>query len=154
MRRALLAVLVMSGAVCAWGSAAVADDHKHEHKLPAGPIHDRHELMEEIGRHAKKIGDAGKAGNKKAIAPEAEAIAAKAKTALALFPPGSTHAESRAKPEIWKDWAKFEADMVAMEKAAANLATVAAAEGDTASASKQLFGACKSCHDAFRVPED
>lgn len=153
MRRMLIGVVALCGAAV-WSVAVVADDHKHDHDLPAGPIHDRHELMEEIGRHAKKIGDAGKAGNKKAIAPEAEAIAAKAKGALALFPPGSTHPESRAKPEIWKNWAKFEADMVAMEKAASNLATVAAAEGDTGSASKQLFGSCKSCHDDFRVPED
>jgi cytochrome c556 len=110
--------------------------------------------MEEIGKHAKKIGDAGKAGNKKAIVPEAEAIAAKSKKAIALFPPGSTHPESRAKPEIWKDWAKFEANMAALTKAATNLATVAAADGDTGAASKELFGACKTCHDEFRVPED
>lgn len=153
MRRMLIGVAALCGAAV-WSVSVVADDHKHEHKLPPGPIHDRHELMEEIGGHAKKIGQAGKAGDKKAMVPEAEGIAAKAKTALALFPPGSTHPDSRAKPEIWKDWAKFEADMVAMEKAATNLATVAAAAGDTGAASKQLFDACKSCHDSFRVPED
>lgn len=154
MRRMLMNVVALGGAALLWSGSAVADEHEHAHKLPPGPIHDRDELMEEIGRHAKKIGEAGKAGNKKAIAPEAEAILAKAKKAAVLFPPGSTHPDSRAKPEIWKDWPKFEADMAAMQKAAANLATVAAAEGDTAAASKQLFDACKTCHDAFRVPED
>jgi cytochrome c556 len=142
------------GVALLWGGLAVADHHEHEKKLPPGPIHDRHELMEGIGRRAKKIGAAAKAGDKKAMVPEAEAIAAAAKKAPALFPPGSTHPESRAKPEIWKDWAKFETDMTTMQKAATNLATVAAADGDTDTATKQLFDACKACHDQFRVPED
>lgn len=154
MRRMHTGLAVLCGCALWWSIAAVADEHKHDHKLPAGPIHDRHELMEEIGRHAKKIGEAGKKGDKKAIEPEAAAIATKAEKVTALFPPGSTHPESRAKPEIWKDWAKFEADAAAMQKAAANLAQVAAAGGDTAAAGKQLFDSCKSCHDSFRVPED
>ena len=154
MRRILMGMALFCGGAVLCSLSAVADDHEHHKKLPAGPIHDRHELMEEIGRHAKKIGEANKKGDKKAIVPEAEAIATKAQKVTALFPPGSTHPNSRAKPEIWKDWAKFETDAAAMQKAAANLAQVAAAGGDTGAAGKQLFDNCKSCHDSFRVPED
>ena len=57
MRRAWMVVgaaLLVGGTVnLAWG---------HEANLPPGPIHDRHELMEGIGKNAKKIGDALKAG--------------------------------------------------------------------------------------------
>ena len=84
MRTTRVAMAFFCGAALLWNASVVADDHEHSHKLPPGPIHDRHELMEEIGKHAKKIGEAGKAGNKKAIVPEAEAIAAKSKKAAAL----------------------------------------------------------------------
>lgn len=155
MRRMLLGVMMLCSAALLWSAGAVADDHeKHKAKLPPGPIHDRHELMEGIGGHAKKIGQAVKAGDKKAIVPQAEAIAADAKKVTALFPPGSTHPESRAKPEIWQDWPKFEANAADLQKQAANLAKVASEGGDVEAASKQLFGVCKSCHDSFRIPED
>ena len=72
MREMRVAMAVFCGAALLWSASVVADDHEHSHKLPPGPIHDRHELMEEIGKHAKKIGEAGKAGDKKAIVPEAE----------------------------------------------------------------------------------
>jgi cytochrome c556 len=152
MRRALLVVLSVCAAFMC--GRAVADEHEKHAKLPAGPIHDRHELMEGIGRHAKTLGQAVKAGDKKTVGVEAEAIAAESKKITALFPPGSTHPDSRAKPEIWKDWAKFEAGAANMEKEATALAKVAGEGGDVDAASKRLFGACKSCHDAFRVPED
>ena len=122
--------------------------------LPPGPIHDRHELMEGIGDNAKKIGDALKAGNLDVVPAAANAIKADAGKALALFPKGSTHPESRAKDEIWTSWDKFEAGMKDLEAKAGELATAAANKGDVGAASKAMFGNCKSCHDNFRKPEE
>jgi cytochrome c556 len=156
MRR-LLGVMTVLGLCLLWGlgrAAAHEHDHGHAEKLPPGPIHDRHELMEGIGEHAKKIGAAIKADDKKAVAPEADAIAAKAEKITGLFPEGSTHPHSRAKPEIWQDWKKFEAAAAQLHKDALELAKVARAGGDAGAASRQMFGACKSCHDSFRVPDD
>jgi len=136
------------------GVAAFAAEEEHHAKLPAGPIRDRHELMEGIGGHAKKIGQALKAGNVKAVAPEADAIAAAAKKITALFPPGSTHKDSRAKPEIWTDWKTFESDAARLQKDAGDLAQAARTNGDVDAASKQMFGGCKSCHDSFRIPKE
>lgn len=140
-----LAVLLCSG----WAGA-----HEGKAKLPPGPIHDRHELMEGIGDHAKKIGEALKAGKTQGIAEEAAAINESAKRALPLFPAGSTHEHSRAKPEIWENWAEFERLMLALETDSAALAETARAGGDVGAASKKMFGTCKSCHDKFRKPED
>jgi len=122
-------------------------------KLPPGPIHDRHELMEDIGANAKKIGDALKVKDMKTIAAAAEKIAADAKKIPALFPPGSTSPQSRAKAEIWKDWAAFEKSAAELTTTADAVAKAAQSGGDAGAAAKTMFGNCKSCHDAFREPE-
>src|SRR5262245_32378560 len=86
----------------------VARAHEPSHAIPAGPIRERHELMEGIGKNAKIIGDALKAGNETPVAAAAEKIQASAAKIPGLFPQGSTDPKSRAKPEIWTNWAKFE----------------------------------------------
>jgi cytochrome c556 len=137
-------------------AAAAASSHVHKEDLPAGPIRNRHELMEEIGSNAKVIGDALKAGKTDGVAGAAEAIRAAAGKIPGLFPPGSTHEKSRAKPEIWDKWDRFTNDAGALAREAGALAATAG-QGDLAAtkkASGQMFDACKSCHDAFRLPED
>ena len=135
-------------------TAGIAAATDHEHDLPAGPIHDRHELMERIGDNSKIIGDAMKAGNTAPVAEAAEKIRADAAKALPLFPKGSTHENSRAKPEIWDQWDKFEAGMKDLEAKAGALAAAAKGGGEVGPAAKAMFGNCKSCHDSFRKPEE
>ena len=132
--------------------AARAHDMKPE-DLPAGPIRDRHELMEGIGKNAKIIGDAMKSGKFDGVADAAAKIQAASAKITGLFPPGSTHEKSRAKPEIWTDWAKFEAETKQLGEKAGALAATAKAGGDVPAGAKALFGSCKSCHEAFRVPD-
>lgn len=125
-----------------------------EAELPAGPIRDRHELMEDIGANAKKIGNAMKTGAKDQIAAPAKAIRDATPRVLPLFPEGSTHPNSRALEAIWKDWASFQRANTEMEKAATDLAAAAESGGDLPPAVKRLFDSCKSCHDSFRAPEE
>jgi cytochrome c556 len=128
----------------------------HEAKLPAGPIRDRHDLMEGQGKNAKIIGDslkAGGAGDRLRIADAALKIQTSASKIVALFPPGSTDPKSRAKPEIWTHWDKFQEDAKKLEATAGELANAAQSGGDVKPAADAMFGACKSCHDEFRVPE-
>jgi cytochrome c556 len=146
-KRIALSVLTLS--ISAAGLAMAG----HE-DLPAGPIHDRHELMERIGDNAKKIGDSLKAGNLEPVPAAANEIKSDAGKALALFPKGSTHPKSRAKDEIWASWDEFERLMKQLEAKAGDLATAAANKGDVGAASKAMFGNCKSCHDDFRKPEE
>jgi cytochrome c556 len=69
------------------------------------------------------------------------------------FVPGSDQGgQTKAKPDIWKDAAKFKQDQDALLAAAPKLA--AAAKVGTLDAVKGPFGdvgkACKNCHDNFR----
>ncbi len=132
-------------------SAALA--HEMKEGLPEGPIRERHELMERVGKQAKIIGDALKTGKLEPVGPAAAKIAEEASKALPLFPEGSTHPRSRAKPEIWQQWPEFEKLMGQLQADAK--ATVAAAQGggDVRAAANKMFGNCKSCHDRFRLPE-
>jgi len=61
--------------------------------------------------------------------------------------------KSDAKPEIYKDMAKFKADADALEAATAKLGAAARAKDEAGV--KAAFGgvakACGSCHDTFRV---
>jgi cytochrome c556 len=139
--------------IAALGSALVAAAHE-DMDLPAGPVRDRHELMEGVGKNAKIIGDAMKAGTFDKIPAPAGAIAEAAKNVPALFPEGSTHPKSRAKPEIWTDPGGFAADTKRLEETAAALAKAATEQKDVPKAANEMFGACKSCHDKFRVPEE
>lgn len=151
MRTKTIATMLL-GSLLAAGSGAVALAEHDD--LPAGPIRDRHELMEDIGKNAKTIGDALKAGKLDPVAGAAEAIRANAAKALPLFPKGSTHPDSRAKDEIWTRWEEFKAINDELEVKAGELAAVAKAGGDVGAAADAMFGNCKSCHDDFRKPEE
>lgn len=152
MRKPDIAILVATTALAAAG-IVFAGEHHHK-DLPPGPIQDRHELMEDIGKNAKIIGDALKADNLVPIAAAAKDIQADASKVLALFPQGSTHPNSRAKDEIWANWAKFETLNKDLETKSGELATAATSDGDVDAAAKAMFGACKTCHDQFRKPEE
>jgi len=145
-------LVVLAGVTVLCGAGAVAA-REHEHKLPPGPIADRHELMEGIGKNAKVIGDAMKTGKYDPVAGAAEKIQAASGKITGLFPPGSTHENSRAKPEIWTHWPEFEADAKELQTTSAALAAAAHAGAGIPEAAEKMFGSCKSCHDQFRVPK-
>jgi cytochrome c556 len=150
MRRVLVGILVVAGVL-----ALQARLRAHEGKmnLPEGPIRDRHELMEGVGKNAKAIGNALKSGDLTPVAGAAEKIQADAAKATALFPPGSTHPDSRAKPEIWSDWKDFEARMKDLGTAAGAVAAAAKSAGDVSAAANKMGESCKGCHEKYRVPE-
>lgn len=144
---------VMAGAgVLLLAAAGMAAQHEKE-LGPPGPIRDRQLLMKDIGKHAKAVGGALKAHNLAAVASGAQGIAADAPKIAALFPAGSTDPKSRAKPEIWSHWPKFEQNVKALRSNAQALAAAARPHGNVGAAAKALFGTCKSCHDQFRKPE-
>lgn len=102
-----------------------------------------------MGAIKKVVDDNGPASA--AVAP-AEAIAQQAGRQLQHFPKGSDKGETKAKPEIWTNWADFENNMKSAEAAATRLA--AAAKSGDINAVKAGFGAlggtCGTCHKAFR----
>ena len=125
-----------------------------EPKPPAGPIADRIELMEGVGKNAKKVAEAMKANQPADAAEPARAIAASMDRFVKLFPANSTDPASRAKPEIWTDKAKFDQIAKLLETNANAFADVASKGGDAAAAVKPMWAQCKACHDAFRTPKE
>jgi len=147
--------IVMGAIILMAGGLQIVSAHEAT-DLPAGPIRDRHELMEGIGKNAKVIGDLLKEGgtpDRPRIADAALKIQTSASKIAGLFPKGSTDPKSRAKPEIWTHWDKFQENARLLEANAGELANAALSGGDVGAASKKMFGTCKSCHDDFRKPE-
>lgn len=69
------------------------------------------------------------------------------------FGPGTEKGDTKAKPEIWADKAKFDDYARKLEAELAKL-TVAAKSGNLDSlkvAANAVGGACKACHDDFRA---
>ena len=115
----------------------------------------------------KKIGTAFKAINDglKADTPDPKMIGAQAKIIKDLsakipswFPKGTgpeAGVKTRAKAEIWSDWATFAAAAKGLNTESGKLETLAKA-GDLDAIKAQVKatgGACKTCHDKFRGPE-
>jgi cytochrome c556 len=88
----------------------------------------------------------------KAAADNADTVSALAKLPWAAFGEGTDKGETRAKPEIWKESAKFKEASDKMQAEIAKL-NVAAKAGNL-DALKAAFGpagaSCKACHDNFR----
>jgi cytochrome c556 len=143
---------VMGAIVLMAGGLQIVSAHEAK-DLPAGPIRDRHELMEGIGKNAKIIGDALKSGDHSQLEQAAAKIQTSASKIAGLFPPGSTDPKSRAKPEIWTNWKKFEETAKQLEATAGILEDRARNGGDFQAEAKNMFGTCKSCHQEFRVPD-
>lgn len=73
-----------------------------------------------------------------------------------LFPEGSNVGESEALPAIWEKPEEFAAAIAKVKEASAAF-VVAAESGDAeriGGAFRELGGACRNCHDQFRVAHD
>jgi cytochrome c556 len=82
----------------------------------------------------------------------AEIAAAMSKLPWAAFVEGTDKGDTRAKPEIWKESAKYKEASDKMQAEMVKLNT--AAKAGNIDALKVAFGpaaaSCKACHDAFR----
>jgi cytochrome c556 len=142
----LITVIACSALIFSVVGAALAQGSKN-------PVADRQRLMKLIGASWADIQAKVKAGNIEAVAVNAETVAVTGSHIGPLFPAGSTAPDSKAKPEIWQDFAKFEG-------LAKNLETMASELRDAARAKDQAkveglvkeFGpkACGACHQPFR----
>ncbi len=123
---------------------------------PSDAIEYRQGVLFAMGQHMGRIG--AMANNKapfdaKVAAENAEVLAYLSKLPFAGFGPGTDKGhDTKAKPEIWKEKAKFDDLTKKMQDSVAKLAT-AAKSGEEAQV-KAAFGeaakSCKTCHDDFR----
>lgn len=118
----------------------------------------RQTLMSNVGSNMGAIGDILKNGLMLPghVAVHANLLAESAQLIGPAFKKNVATELTDAKPEIWEDWAKFEAAIADFEKAARDLA--AAAEGNdmaaVGSATKALGKSCGGCHKPFRKPKE
>ena len=108
-----------------------------------------------MGTHFSRIGAVVKGEkpyDKAAVEADAAVVEMMAKLPWAAFPAGSDTADSKAKPEIWKEQEKFKEGSEKMQAEVAKL-SAAAKSGDLGMI-KTAFGAtgqaCKACHDNYR----
>ena len=108
-----------------------------------------------LGAHFVRLG--GMANGRlpydaKAAAENAEVVNTLAKLPWSAFGEGTDKGDTRAKPEIWKESAKFKEASDKMVAEVAKLNT--AAKAGNIDALKAAFGpaaaSCKACHDNFR----
>jgi len=108
-----------------------------------------------MGQHFGRIGAMAQGRvpfDAKAAADNAAVVEVMSKLHWAAFTEGSDKGETRAKPEIWKDAAKFKEAGDKLQAEATKLS--AAAKTGNLDNLKTAFaatgGTCKGCHDNFR----
>lgn len=146
LRNGLIALVVI-GATAA-GVARAADD-------PAEVLAYRKNVMGSLAANISNVFAVlgGKVSYSQHLVASAKALHESSTLLLDVFPEGSAVGDSRAKPEIWTDWAKFEESGKALQLASAELVT-AAEGGDMAAigaAAEKVGGACGGCHKPFRT---
>jgi cytochrome c556 len=141
------AFFALAAAILLAGGAATAHDKEDP----------RHIAMEALGKDMKAIAAVanGEADSGAETLAAASRIAETSEKLLALFPEGSGGHGSRAKPEIWTDWAGFTQRNDEFRAAAGTLRTTVAsgdafAIGDALAATGKT---CKGCHQSYRLPK-
>lgn len=126
-------------------------------------IQERRQLMRNTGGNFKDARLKAKDGQFDRIAINAHTLEINAHHIPFLYPEGSMGTEeikTRAKLEIWQDWEGFTAASGQLRDAARKLHNLTknteekpVTESQVAEALKAVGGACKNCHDKFRVPK-
>lgn len=136
--------------------AALAAPASAQFAKPEDAIKYRQSALSVMGAHFGRIGamTSGRVPfDAKSAADNADIVATMAKLPWAAFGPGTDKGgNTKAKPEIWIDQAKFKEDSDKLVLETTKLA--AAAKTGNLDNIKTAFaatgGSCKTCHDAFR----
>ena len=148
MKKIILTLIAISAAAVSFSASA-------QFAKPEDAVKYRKAAFSVMSEHNKRLAQMaqGKAPFDAKLASEnAEIVANMAKLPWAAFVEGSDTADTKAKPEVWKQNAKFKEAAEKFQADAAKLA--AAAKTGKEDAFKAAFstssGNCKSCHDDFK----
>ena len=142
-------------AIALLGFAGVVSFSAQAQMKPEDAIKLRQSAMKLIGYNFGSIGamvNDRKPYNKDEAIRNASRVDVLSTQPFEFFIAGTDKGETRAKAEIWKDTAKFNAAAEKFQAEVAKLAQVART-GDMAALKAQFGaagGACKACHDDFR----
>lgn len=154
--RSLCHLAFATSTIASFALANPVQAEDHDGDVPI--VEYRQTVMEIIGSNMGAIGDILKnrlvlPGH---VAVHAGQIAQSSQLVAAAFKQNVASNATDAKPEIWRDWAKFDSAIADLERAARELETVTA-KGDAAqigSAVKALGKSCGGCHKQFRKPKE
>jgi cytochrome c556 len=137
-------------------SAAIAFPAQAQFAKPEDAVKYRQSAMALMGNHMGRINGQLKSGspNVAAIQSSAALIETLSKLPFEAFTPGTeTVANTKVKPEFFKDTAKVKDLIEKMQAEVSKLAAVA--KGGDVKAIQAQFGnvgqACKACHDDYRM---
>ncbi|NKB49476.1 MAG: hypothetical protein GKS02_08940 [Alphaproteobacteria bacterium] len=151
VKRTLSAIAVVAVGV-AFATAGTSPSDAQMNELTK----QRSGAMKSMGGNMKKLGAAVAGGDNAAAAAAAAAVNEVASKIPSLFPEGSGTGETRAKPEIWQDFADFRSKANALEAASAKVVADASG-GSLGSDPKAVVGSigatCGACHKAYRAPK-
>ena len=149
MKKIILAMLALSAAAISFSASA-------QFAKAEDAIKYRKSVLSVMGTHFGRLGAMvqGRAPfDAKVASDNADIVASMAKLPWAAFVDGSDSGDTKAKPEIWKQSAKFKEAADKLQAESVKLA--AAAHSGKEDAFKAAFagvaGTCKSCHDDFRA---
>jgi len=148
MKKSAIAALVLAAAALPAVSQQMKPENQVKYRRAA------YQLMNLNFGNLDAMAENKKPFNKEEAARNAEFVALLATVPKGFFGEG-TDKDTRAKPEIWKNRADFDAKMDKMTNEAAKLPAVVKA-GDMAAFRKQVHDlgeACKACHDEYRAKQ-
>ena len=149
MKKTLIYIAAISASLISFGAAA-------QFAKPEDAVKYRKSALSVMGTHFGRLGAMAQGRvpfDAKIAADNAEIVADMAKLPWAAFGEGTDGGDTKAKPEIWKQGAKFKEYADKLQAESVKLA--AAAKTGKEDAFKAAFtataGTCKSCHDDFRA---
>lgn len=150
MKRSLMAALAVAGLATALPAAA-------QFQKPEDAIKYRKAAFTLMGNHMGRLGAMaqGKAPfDAKAAADNAAILDTVSKLPYVAFLEGTDKGDTKAKPEVWKNWDKFRTAAIKMQEEVSKLSATARTPGLTVEQLKTAVGAvggtCKGCHDDYR----
>lgn len=149
MKKTIIYSAAISASLISFGAAA-------QFAKPEDAVKYRKSALSVMGTHFGRLGAMAQGRvpfDAKIAADNAEIVADMAKLPWAAFGEGTDGGDTKAKPEIWKQGAKFKEYADKLQAESVKLA--AAAKTGKEDAFKAAFtataGTCKSCHDDFRA---
>jgi cytochrome c556 len=148
--RGLRAALAVAAMTLALPAAA-------QFQKPEDAIKYRRAAFTLLGTHVGRLGAMAQGKvpfDAKAAADNATIAEQVSRLPYVAFLEGTDKGDTKAKPDIWKNWDKFRASAVKMQEEVAKLAATARSPGLTLDQLKAAMGpvgqSCKGCHDDFK----
>jgi cytochrome c556 len=150
MKKVFMAAAVMAALVAGAAQAQVPPDRSVKYRQSALTVLSNH--VGRLGAHAKGAVTMTPAQ----LEQSAQVVHDMAMVAYDGFLEGTEQSKgTKAKPEIWKEWAKFKEMQVKLQTETPKLLAAAKANDVKAiqAALGGVGGSCKTCHDAYQAKD-